>query len=387
MGLPPQRDSTPPATAVIGGGLAGLAAAATLLHGGDHVCLFEASHRLGGQVETEVVDGYVVEHGAESFPLTLEAMTVLDTLKIADRPVSQIETATLRWEDGRLIALPRGGAAKVLGIRTFEGTHDGGRLSTYRRGLGTIVSRLADRLHGRVDIRTGNPIAAIRRTNRSWIVETQERNHYAVARVVIAVPPCAAGRLLRPLLPTLADLLDAVPFLSSVSVSLAFPRSAIMHALDATGFVVGGGEETGTPEGLIACTFASSKFPGRAPAGHALLRVFYRPDGGAFPLADPDVTWTGRARADLRHVLRLRVAPDRAWVRRWPAAIPRYPSDHVARARLLCEQLRRAVPMEVAGAACCGVGVLPALESGVRAARRLLVRPARDDDQAGVSHG
>jgi oxygen-dependent protoporphyrinogen oxidase len=55
--------------AVIGGGIAGLAAAHRVaeLDPQAAVTFFEAGPRLGGSLHTELRDGFLVEHGADSF--------------------------------------------------------------------------------------------------------------------------------------------------------------------------------------------------------------------------------------------------------------------------------------------------------------------------------
>lgn len=54
--------------AVVGGGISGLAAAYALTRQNDvRVTLYEASNRVGGVLHTEVTDGWVIEHGPESF--------------------------------------------------------------------------------------------------------------------------------------------------------------------------------------------------------------------------------------------------------------------------------------------------------------------------------
>lgn len=73
--------------AVVGGGIAGLAAAHRLgeIAPQAEVTLFEASERLGGVLRTEAADGYLLEHSADSFitsnpaavdllPVSLEGM-------------------------------------------------------------------------------------------------------------------------------------------------------------------------------------------------------------------------------------------------------------------------------------------------------------------------
>ncbi|HEY5483347.1 MAG TPA: FAD-dependent oxidoreductase, partial [Propionibacteriaceae bacterium] len=53
--------------AVIGGGIAGLAAAWEGVQQGADVVLLEASDRLGGKILTERAGGRIVEHGPDSF--------------------------------------------------------------------------------------------------------------------------------------------------------------------------------------------------------------------------------------------------------------------------------------------------------------------------------
>jgi oxygen-dependent protoporphyrinogen oxidase len=54
---------------VIGGGISGLAAAHAITTSGRdvHLTLLEASERLGGNVKTDTLDGFVIEHGPDSF--------------------------------------------------------------------------------------------------------------------------------------------------------------------------------------------------------------------------------------------------------------------------------------------------------------------------------
>lgn len=62
---------------VVGGGAAGLAAAYTLRNQGIDVTLFEASHRAGGRMAGEVVDGFYVDSGACIFHETQDTVNQL----------------------------------------------------------------------------------------------------------------------------------------------------------------------------------------------------------------------------------------------------------------------------------------------------------------------
>ena len=52
---------------IIGGGISGLAAAYRLNEQNVHVTLLEASPRLGGTIQTEHRDGFLIERGPDSF--------------------------------------------------------------------------------------------------------------------------------------------------------------------------------------------------------------------------------------------------------------------------------------------------------------------------------
>ncbi len=113
--------------------------------------------------------------------------------------------------------------------------------------------------------------------------------------VVVATPAHAAATLLRPLDAALGDELAAIPYASSATVTLAFDREDIPHPLDGFGFVVPHVER----RRLLAGTFSSLKYPGRAPGESVLVRAFV---GGALQpelleLDDDSLTAAVRERA------------------------------------------------------------------------------------------
>lgn len=100
---------------VVGGGVAGLVAARALALGGLSVIVLEASERLGGKVRAHVVDGIVLDAGAESFATRQDTVAELArSLGLGDDIVTpDAAGAWLQPDDATAAPLPRAG---VLGI-------------------------------------------------------------------------------------------------------------------------------------------------------------------------------------------------------------------------------------------------------------------------------
>lgn len=105
---------------VVGGGVAGLAAAHALTRAGVPVTLVEASARLGGKVGTDRVDGFLVERGPDSFfaqPANAVELSRTLGLGAALLPPSP-PSIVYAWDRGRLVPLPSGlalGYPRALG--------------------------------------------------------------------------------------------------------------------------------------------------------------------------------------------------------------------------------------------------------------------------------
>ncbi len=99
--------------AIIGGGIAGLSAAAALRNQSPihRVDLFEASDRLGGAIRTERIDGFLVEHGADMFAtepsgaIELCRELGIEADLIAPRPEARGAAIVHR---GKLVRVPAG---------------------------------------------------------------------------------------------------------------------------------------------------------------------------------------------------------------------------------------------------------------------------------------
>ncbi|MDP3712727.1 MAG: protoporphyrinogen oxidase [Mycobacteriales bacterium] len=103
---------TPPTVAVVGGGMAGLAAAAELTAAGARVIVLEASGRVGGKLRSSEVGGLVVDEGADAFLLRVpEAAELAAYAGVEVTSPATAEAAV--WSRGRMCPLPTG---TLLGI-------------------------------------------------------------------------------------------------------------------------------------------------------------------------------------------------------------------------------------------------------------------------------
>jgi oxygen-dependent protoporphyrinogen oxidase len=359
-------------TLVVGGGLAGLVAAFELSRLGHAVTVLEAGSRWGGQIWTQVSEGFLIEHGAEGYATARSAGTDLcRRLGLTDRLVSQIQDRSWALQDGHLCPLATGQAARLAGIQAQPGDLGQG-ITALRNGCGELVIALIASLPSATSLRLAIAASRLAPQDSGWQVDTDQGEKLAADAVILAVPAAAAAPLLRPLSNDSAGTLSGFRAAPSVSVHLAFERTSVEHALDGSGFI--GGGDSGD-QGFRACRFVSSTFPARAPDGVVLLRAFFRP-GPAFPLEAPDAQWAAWALQVVGPVLGIRAQPLRAWVARWPGALPRYAPDHAARVGEAEQRLARLPPLALAGASYRAAGVAGAIESAQDAVRSLSGRAA-----------
>jgi oxygen-dependent protoporphyrinogen oxidase len=250
-----------------------------------------------------------------------------------------------------------------------EGT-SGARWSlfvTFRGGMEDLVTELASRLPPGATL-LKQRVDGLERRGERWRVSGAEGGVVEADRVIVATESYTTARLLRYVDPSLATLLGEIPYASSATVTLGYRRADVPHALDGFGFVVPRTEG----RALLACTFSSVKYPGRASDGYALLRCFV---GGALNetvLDADDETLAMRARDELRQALGVAAAPVLTRVARWAKAMPQYHVGHLGRVEAI-ERCAAAIPgLRLAGGAYRGVGIADCIRSGETAAERIL---------------
>ncbi|HEY6222739.1 MAG TPA: protoporphyrinogen oxidase [Gemmatimonadales bacterium] len=235
----------------------------------------------------------------------------------------------------------------------------GGGFVTLRGGLGEMVDAIARRLPGE-RIRLDAPVTAIERSGPSYRVRVSGGSTITCERVILALPAAAAAPLVAPLDQRIAQELAGIPFVSTATVSLGFAPGALDRHLQGYGFV--SPRAVGGP--IVAATWTSNKFPGRAPPGGTLLRFFMGRAGSESVLDQPDDHLVALARAQLHTLCGVTATPTIVRVFRWPRSMPQYVVGHLDRLERLA-QLTRACPgLLFAGASYRGVGIPDCIASG-----------------------
>ena len=182
--------------------------------------------------------------------------------------------------------------------------------------------------------------------------------------VIVAVPAFRAARLLEGVNAELAGLLDQIPYASTAVVTLAYRRADVAHPLDGFGFVVPAIEK----RQILAASFASNKFTGRAPEDQVLIRVFI---GGASQpeLAElSDERLRAIAVTELSELLGISGEPLSVGIVRWPRSMPQYHVGHKVLVERIEALAAQAPGLALAGNAYHGVGVPNCIHSGEQAA-------------------
>jgi len=477
--------------AIIGGGISGLAAAYRLQQRDPslRISVFEASDRLGGNIRTERVDGFIVEGGPDAFLANKPRGTGLaEELGLADDFVAPdpAKRGSFILRNGRLHRMPEGltgliptklrpiletplispkgklrmaldfvrtakksdadesvsaflhrrlgteatdnlieplmagiyaGDASQLSLaatfpqlRDAEQTHGGlikGMLATkraaekapanaakrtgflsFRGGMGQLIDTLADRIRAQGgEIVTSAPVRALAARAGGGYDLTVERDGRRTIvpadGVLIATPAWAAAPLVTPLATDVGMALAAIPYVSTALIALAFDARDMLipNALQGYGYVVPRREG----RAVMAMTWLSSKWQGRAPEGQVLVRGFVGRSGQDALFAKSDDELITLVHREVEEMSGIHGEPTLRRVFRAAQAMPQYNLGHLERVGRIERGMVKLAGIELAGNYFRGVGIPDAIASGEAAAERLLSAlavapaPARGD--------
>ena len=397
---------------IIGGGIAGLAAAyriqRKISEGANLECiLLEGSDQFGGKISTEKSDGFVIERGPDSFiSQKPAAMQLCKQLGLEDRLTGTNPNSpkTFVYTGGKLVTMPDGLSLMIptkflpfaltslfslpgkirmaldLLIPRKDGDSDESLASFVRRRMGeealskmaepmlagiyasdpekmsigstfpmfveterkyrslilgmlarkkamlinagkrphtshSLFMTLKDGLGEMVDavikkspniqFKSGAKVAALEKKKDGWNAKLENGSECQADAIILATPGSITAKIIKPIAPDSAELLDRIHYVSTATVTLGYKKEGFSHSLDGFGFVVPKAEG----RSILACTWTSSKFPHRAPEGYVMLRCYL---GGALQeeIAEKDVETLERlVRNDLQEIMGIKETP------------------------------------------------------------------------------
>ncbi|MET0285496.1 MAG: protoporphyrinogen oxidase [Polyangiales bacterium] len=239
-----------------------------------------------------------------------------------------------------------------------------GLFAAFKGGMQALIDALEKPLHQR--IHTRSVVTALEGDEHGYRVEVRGAlKHYDA--IVVALPSHVAARVLSAFDPALSSSLAEIEYGSAATVTLLWKRASIPHPMNAFGFVVPVVEH----RGIIASTWASVKYEGRAHDDTALIRVFIGGHRGQHLVEYDDKELIALARRELETLIGVTAAPEWTLVKRYVNAMPQYHLGHLARVAKI-EALVEAHPrFALAGNAYRGVGIPDAVRSGEEAAKRI----------------
>jgi oxygen-dependent protoporphyrinogen oxidase len=299
----------------------------------------------GAEVEDESLASFVRRR------LGQEALDKIAEPLMAGIYVADAERLSLKSTFPRFLEMERRHGSLIKALSKAPPSGDTSPFASLRGGMIELVDALRSKLSN-VDLRLSTPV---RRMSRDLRIEIDGETLRPDA-VLLAVPPPEAASILREALPELSAIVSSIPVASTATVSLGFRTD---RPLDGTGFVIPRAEK----RRILACTWSSKKFEGRAPAGCLLVRCFVTE-----PYLGGDLARL--AREELRGIMGLEEEPAVTEVFSWPGANPIYEVGHERKVREI-ESLVAAVPgLALLGSGFRGIGI----PDCIRDAREVAVR-------------
>jgi len=255
---------------------------------------------------------------------------------------------------------------------------------TLQDGLVELVQALLARLTtAGAKLMTQQSVAAmrVRQTNTNhpigWTYDLTLESGAVISAnaVVLATPAFVSADLVRPLSPIAAELLGAIPYASTATISLAYKAGTLGAEVSGFGFVVPRVER----RDLLAATWTSVKWPHRAPDSQTLVRCYLGGVGREKILQEDDAALIRRVRDELRSMTGVTGEPAYAEVNRWDRGMPQYTLGHLDRLETIQRSLDRYPGLLLAGAAYRGIGIPDCIRDGTDAASgviRVLTRHA-----------
>ncbi len=247
---------------------------------------------------------------------------------------------------------------------------EGTAFLSLKRGVGDLVLNVAHKLRD-AEVFTSRAARKIDRlpegdSRGRWVVDTSDGPLLA-DDVVLAVPAHVAARLVQDFDLELSAMCGDIQYTSAATVFLAYRKFDVRHPLDAFGFLVPRAEN----RPILSCTFVSSKWDHRAPAGQVLLRVFLGGAGNEQMCERDDDDLVRIARTQVLDLLNIDRPPMFSKVFRFTKSSPQPYVGHLPRVRRLLERAGTHPGLHIGGNGYIGTGIPDSIRQGEEIAARI----------------
>lgn len=231
---------------------------------------------------------------------------------------------------------------------------------TLKDGLGEWIDCLKERV-GEQRIGLKKEVRRIWKNEEgSFHIQSSDDTIFKADSVILSTPSFITAKIIEEIDSKLSRLLLSIPYVSSATISLAYRPSQIRRPLDAFGFVIPRTEK----RKIMASTWTSIKFNGRAPAESVLLRAFV---GGAnheelVSLNDDEMLRI--VQEDLQDIMGIEGDPMFVKIYRWEKSMPQYLVGHGAKLSQIDEHLRQNPGLFFTGCAYKGIGISDTVHEG-----------------------
>jgi oxygen-dependent protoporphyrinogen oxidase len=292
---------------------------------------------------------------------------------------SDPEKLSLRATMPRFLEMEREHRSVIRALRQQRGrneeddpTASGARYGLFAApagGISQLVDALAEKVQKQARVQFETEVQALipEADGRGFVVELPFGASDNFDAVVLAIPAFRAGPAIARFASRAAEALGRIEYASTAIVVSGHKLADIGHPLEAFGLVVPAIEQ----RKILAVSFTSRKFPGRAPEGCVQLRTFV---GGAMQpelmqLSDDEIKRL--VQSELEEILGVTGKPDFTIVARWMRSMPQYHVGHLDLVAAIDTELAGFPRLALAGNAYHGVGIPDSIHSGEMAAERV----------------
>lgn len=238
---------------------------------------------------------------------------------------------------------------------------------SFKYGMQELTDKMIAFLK-RTQIFLNTEIVSIMRVGKGFELQFADSNKELFDAVIVALPAYAASKILKSVDRSLSSLLAEIPYSSSATVNFAFKNSDLARPLKGYGFVVPSSEGIR----VLAGTWASSKWPFRAPEGYSLIRAFI---GGArnSELVDYEEDVLAHiALDDLLKIMGVMLKPVFYKVFRWKQSMPQYTLGHLERISGIEKFTDNLNDFALVGSYFTGVGIGDCINQGQKGAEKII---------------